>query len=282
MKNGRGLAWFLGLSFIPTWVYFGVAPLYGIDMVNPLAQLPFAFMPAIAAVLVRAFITREGFADAGLRLRLKASWPYYLLAWFVPAAIAAATIGTAWAFGLVDPGQFVPDGGLPLIAGLHLLVVVLMPVFWGEEFGWTSYLRLRLFPDRPVLSTLGTGLIWAVWHWPLAFNGYMVFDSWLIGLAVWTPLMMTQEVMLAWLRMRSGSIWPTSLAHAGNNMILSWLTASVLEDAAGLDNVTVMLVMLVPMTLLSGWIILSGRLRDALTARGSSVSSRPESAAPRR
>lgn len=278
----RGLVWFLALAFVPTWIYFFVAPRLGLDMATPLAQIPFAFTPAIAAVIVRRFVTKEGFADAGLRLVLKASWRFYLLAWFVPFVLAAATVATAWACGLwnLDLSSLDDQGGLMFVGGLHLLVVVLMPMYWGEDFGWSSYLRPRLFPERPLLSTAGTALIWAVWHWPLAFNGYMTFDDPIIGLAVWTALLMTQEIMLTWLWLRSKSIWPVALAHGGNNMILSLLTATVLEDGAGLDPVTVMLVMLVPMTLLSAWIILSGRFREA--SRGSSASSLPESAVPRR
>ena len=38
--------------------------------------LPGAFAPALAAYLVRAFVTREGFADAGLKPGLRRWRPY--------------------------------------------------------------------------------------------------------------------------------------------------------------------------------------------------------------
>ena len=100
----------------------------------------------------------------------------------------------------------------PLAYGLSVaaLVLVLTPLYCGEEFGWTSYLRLRLMPHRPWASTLLTGLIWAVWHYPLAFLGYIEFSHVLLGLAVWTASFVLQEILLTWLRLRSGTVW-TSL-----------------------------------------------------------------------
>ena len=60
----------------------------------------------------------------------------------------------ATALGLWKP-DLSPLGtsGLPEWASPLLLMAVaipLTPVYWGEEFGWTSYLRPRLFGGRPV------------------------------------------------------------------------------------------------------------------------------------
>ncbi|MET7762767.1 hypothetical protein ABZS71_12270 [Streptomyces sp. NPDC005393] len=42
-----------------------------------------------------------------------------------------------------------------------------------QRAGWTSYLRPRLFGGRMVPSVVITGVIWASWHYPLAFIGYI-------------------------------------------------------------------------------------------------------------
>ena len=52
------------------------------------------------------------------------------------------------------------------------VAVLMTPLLWGEEFGWRGYLQLRLFPGRPVSAAIATGLIWAVWHYPLTLRGY--------------------------------------------------------------------------------------------------------------
>lgn len=271
MRN-RGVVVFLVLTFGVTWaVMVLVARGFGWSLSSPLPQLTFAFVPAIVAIVVRRWVTREGFHDAGLAFRFRAAWRYYLLAWFGPLGLVAVGIAVAVALGLYSPdtaslSAFAP--GVPpvlVVAALLVVALVLTPVYWGEEFGWTSYLRLRIYPDRPLLATIATGLIWAVWHYPLAFLGYAEYSNVLLGLLLWTMGFLCQEIMLTWLRMRSGTIWTTSLAHAGNNMVLSLLASIVLTQGGGLDDLVVMPVMLVPQIALCAWILLTGRYRQAST-----------------
>ncbi|MEU6265272.1 CPBP family intramembrane glutamic endopeptidase [Saccharopolyspora shandongensis] len=254
----QGVLAFVLLTFGISWASMFAAALPGFSLANPLAQLPAAMGPAVAAIIVRRWVTREGFGDAGLRLRLRGNWHHYLAAWLVPYALAAGALAIAAATGLWQPDE------LPawwLIPVLLLVVPVLTPLYWGEEFGWTSYLRLRVCPGRPQLATAVTGLVWAVWHYPLAFLGYIEFDNVLIGLPLWTVSFYFQEVVLSWLRIRSGTIWTASLAHGGNNLVLSLLTGLALEGSVGAEVTTV--VMTVPIALLGGWILVSGRLRPA-------------------
>lgn len=267
VSNRTGIIVFVLLAFGLTWPWLFIARLVlDLSLVNPLNQLPIAFAPAIAAFVVRRWVTREGFGDAGLALRLRAAWPQYVAAFLGPLAIAVATCVLAAGFGLWTPNLAnLEYGGMPWwagVAGWMLVALVLTPIYFGEEFGWTSYLRLRLFPGRPYLATLGTGLIWAVWHYPLAFVGYAEFSNVAAGLAVWTASFMVQEVMLSWLRMRSGTIWTASLAHAGNNLVLSLLTATLLTSGEGgaIDAIVVTLIMLIPMAAISVWLVLTGRL----------------------
>ncbi|MBW4722072.1 CPBP family intramembrane metalloprotease [Saccharothrix sp. SC076] len=255
----RGVPAFLLLSFGIAWSGMFGAWLLGFSLANPLVQLPFGFAPAFAAFVVRRWVTREGFADAGLAPRLRQAWPQYLAAWLGPLVLVGATLATAALCGLWTPE--VPSGEQwALVAVLVLGVPLLTPIYWGEEFGWTGYLRPRLLPGRPLAATLGTGLIWAVWHYPLAFVGYIEFDDVVLGLGVWTLSFLCQEVLLSWLWVRSGTVWTASLAHAGNNMVLSLLVGFVLDDGAGLDTATVTLITAVPMGLVALWVVLGGRL----------------------
>ncbi|MFG2532565.1 CPBP family intramembrane glutamic endopeptidase [Streptomyces sp. NPDC048516] len=243
---------FLLISFAGTWLWllFARAGL-GLSPLHPLLQIPGFCMPGIAAVVVRRWITKEGFADAGLKLRLKTAWRYYVLAWLGPPLIAAATLALAAALGLWDPDLSGP-GGLPgtkelaAVLGLMMASVFLTPLYSGEEFGWTSYLRPRLFGGRTVPSTIATGLIWAIWHFPLAFIGYVKFTNLAYGLAVWILSFQLQEIILMWLYQRSGSVWAASLAHAGNNMVLFLILGETLDGRGGLGPVTPMLLALVP------------------------------------
>jgi uncharacterized protein len=255
-----GVAVFLLIAFGAAWSYWLGAYLLGFSLLNPLAQLPGAFSPALAALIARKWVSREGFRDAGFGLRLKQSWPYYLVAWFGPvaviatAAVLAATLGL-WSLDLSPFNEVAP--GLPGWAFLPLLICVaplMAPVFWGEDFGWNSFLLQRIFTGRPHLAVLATGLIWAVWHYPLAFLGYTEYANVYLGLLGWTIGIMLQQIAHAWLRVRSGSIWPVSIWHAGNNLIISLLTEMLFPEVA--EGVVTLLVA-GPMVLICAWILLT-------------------------
>ncbi|WP_433655168.1 lysostaphin resistance A-like protein [Nocardia sp. CA-128927] len=248
-----------------------------ISLVNPLVQLPIAVAPALMAVIVRAWISKEGFSDAGLALRFKRGWVYYLAAWLGPLLFAAVGLTLAAALGPWTVDLSPLDDLIPVQSPwgsmvIWLLVMIpLMPVFWGEEFGWTSYLRPRLFPDRPLLSVAATGIIWAVWHYPLAFVGYIHFGNIFLGLLIWTISFLCQEVILAWLYQRSGSIWTASLAHAGNNLVLFMFVGSLMTGSTALVVTTFATI---PLAVFAAWIVFSGGLDKlqpqarAVTVRG--------------
>lgn len=260
--RGKGVAVFLALSFGGTWLWllFATAAL-GLSPLNPVLQLPAFCVPGIAAVVVRRWVTREGFADAGLRLRLRSAWRFYAAAWFGPPLLAVCTLALAAALGLWHPDLSGPGGFLPgpgeLLALLGMMVValVLTPLYLGEEFGWTGYLRPRLFGAALVPSTLVTGLVWAVWHFPLAFIGYVEFSDVAVGLLIWTVSFQLQEVLLLWLYRRSGSIWVPGLAHAGNNMVLFLVLGEFLDKEAGLGAVWPMALSAVPMAAVCLWLL---------------------------
>ncbi|RJO73782.1 CPBP family intramembrane metalloprotease [Nocardia panacis] len=224
-----------------------------LSLVNPLVQLPFGLAPALVAVVVRRWVTKEGFADAGLALRFRKNRRYFLMAWLGPLLFAVTGVAAAAAAG--SRTTMTPWVTTPI---LMAMVIPLIPIYWGEEFGWTGYLRPRLFPDRPLLSVGATALIWAVWHYPLAFFGYVEFGNPLLGLLVWTVSILFQEVILAWLYQSTGSIWTASLAHAGNNMVLFLLVGQVLPDST---SMSITLVATIPLALAACWIVATGRLR---------------------
>jgi len=251
----RGVIWFLVLSFGGTWpvwfiAYFG----FGLSMADPVVQLPTAFVPAIAAIVVRRWVTREGFADAGLRPRVRALWRWYLLAWIGPVGITVAALALALGLGLWDFDPAV--AALPM---LFLMSLLLVWAYWGEEFGWTSYLRARVFPGRPVAAGWFTGLVWAAWHWPLPFLGYTHFERPWVTFPLWTLSFVLQQTALWWLYKRSGSVWVASLAHAGNNMVIGLASGEWLAEAGGLGEVTVILLTSAPLAAACAFVWWRGR-----------------------
>ena len=135
---------------------------------GPLAPLGM-FAPALAALLMRLLVSREGLRGSLGPLR---RWRWSVLAVLVPIAIVAATVTVATATGLA---VFHLGGTQPMWVVLMLLLVVGTPVStllaFGEEYGWRGYLLPRLLPLGEVRASLVVALIWAPWHLPVLLVG---------------------------------------------------------------------------------------------------------------
>ncbi|GAA1671682.1 hypothetical protein GCM10009830_17130 [Glycomyces endophyticus] len=270
-----GVIAYLLIAFGTAWG--GIAFVYFVldgSLVNPLLQLPVAFAPAVAALVVRKWVAKEGFADAGGRLRVRAAGRYYLLAWAGPAVMLAASVALAAAVGGLRP-EFGPlpeqalGADLPWAAVLGLALVgpvLAMPVFWGEEFGWRGYLQQRV-GRGPLSAALVTGLVWAAWHYPLVFTDYTGGEDAALTAATWTVQIVLQAVVLAWLFLRSGSVWVACLAHAGNNLVIGTFGHPLLVVQGGFAGWQVNLLEAAPLAVVCAWILLTGRLRDAEMAQ---------------
>jgi membrane protease YdiL (CAAX protease family) len=139
---------------------------------------------------------------------------------------------------------------------------VATPILWGEEFGWRSYLQLRLLGQRPVLAALTTGLIWGVWHFPLILRGYNYPDHTILGLFVFPVSTMLLSIIFGWLRLRTGSIWSSSLAHAATNVIGGSLTLLLFVGGANWISVSYLgLLGWLPLGALCAWIVFTGQLK---------------------
>ncbi len=242
---------------------------------HPLFQfaiLPGAFAPAFACIVVRKWVTREGFSDAGLHPNLK-KWRYYLVGWILPLAVTVIIIVLAVVLKISNP-DFTLQRALqtqipPLPTGFFLVAVagqlftalMFTPVLWGEEFGWRGYLQIRLFSDRPVLAAIATGLIWGVWHYPLNLRGYNFPENPVLGLVVFPVSTILLSIVFGWLRLKTDSVWSASLAHAATNTVGGSLT--VLLFIGGPNWIFVSytgILAWMPLGVLCGWIILTGQL----------------------
>jgi membrane protease YdiL (CAAX protease family) len=246
----KGIAWYLGITFGLAWTTWEVGIRAGVPVSSAQFQilaLPGAFAPAIAAIVVRRWITREGFGDAGLGLHVR-RWPYYLFAWLLPLGIVGAIIAESWGLGLARPDFTLARAiasptmgpiamsiasGHPVVPRLLTTALASAPILWGEEFGWRGYLQQRLYADRPIYAASATGAIWAVWHFPVTLRGYDYPDHPLWGSLVLIPVAILFSFIFAWILRRSGSIWACSLAHAATNGVGGMLMMLWFAGASG-------------------------------------------------
>ncbi len=250
------------------------------------------FGPAIAATLVR-LIRREGFADAGLRLTTRGSRGagiMYLAAYLVPPILIAASIGLVllvgyqhWAFNenlqalarqitaLTQQGRTLPPGfnaeqlATTTILTQSILAFTLALPFnmiftFGEEFGWRGYLLPRLAPLGGLQAAIITGIIWGLWHAPVIVqDGYNYPGHPWSGILMMVVFTTAFGIVLAWLRFRSGSVWPSTLAHAAYNAQAGF-GAIFLSTADSLFRAPIGLIGLTPMIAFATWLAVTGRI----------------------
>jgi membrane protease YdiL (CAAX protease family) len=145
---------------------------------------------------------------------------------------------------------------------VYLLIAALFSTFFlfGEEFGWRGYLQMRLFPDNPLLAAIATGIIWGVWHYPINIRGYNFPEHPIWGLVVFPITAIMLSIIFGWLRLRSGSIWASCLAHAATNSIGVTLTMALF--LGGGDTIFFSYLGLlgwIPLGALCLWIVLTGQ-----------------------
>ncbi len=266
-SRARGIIVYLILAFGLAWIPLVLQWSLGLHSLSEdatffdyvifsLLTLPTSFAPAIGAFVVRRWITREGFADAGLRLNIRKEWRYYGFALLYPFLVVPVTVILASIVSAAHPDF----STLSVMSLLQMIVIAIVstPVVWGEEFGWRGYLQARLFAGKPLLAAIAVGLIWGVWHYPMILLGYL-FSGNPLGLLLYPLNMMVTSILYGWFRLRSGSIWPVSLAHAAGNTMINPLLASILPNLgwplvwAGYRLIT--------LAALCAWILLKGQLR---------------------
>jgi membrane protease YdiL (CAAX protease family) len=232
------------------------------------------FAPALACLVVR-LVRREGFGDAGLRLAgrgVDRVWRLYITAYVLPIILFAVSGGIALLFGVqqwylpaylrsVGLNQFF----LGLISAFTVGVLVTMVATFGEECGWRGYLLPRLAPLGEVWAALLVGLVWGLWHAPLIILDKYEYGtgSWL-GVPVFMLVTTAFSIVFAWLRFRSGSIWPTVLAHAvintaGPVMLVVFVTPGNLYLGAPIGFIGI-----VSFAVMAIWLIATGRLGTGL------------------
>jgi membrane protease YdiL (CAAX protease family) len=293
--NWINIVLFIILAFALSWgIWIGLRAL-GVPFIARVSIGMFG--PAIAAILVR-LILREGFAGAGLRLTARGrrgAGLMYLAAYLAPPILIAASIGLVlligyqhWAFNdflhalarqitsLTRQGRTLPPGYnanqlafasflTQSILAFTLAIPFNMIFTFGEEFGWRGYLLPRLAPLGGLSAAITTGIIWGLWHAPLIVqDGYNYPGHPWLGILMMVIFTTSFGIVLAWLRFRSGSVWPSTLAHAAFNAQAGF-GAIFLTSADSLFRAPIGLLGLIPMIAFAIWLAITGRLNPQPT-----------------
>ena len=91
----------------------------------------------------------------------------------------------------------------------------------GEEIGWRGFL---IFELRKVMSfksvAIVSGLIWAVYHFPIINLMYGRGEHLLLHLSAFTIMIIGVSVILAYYTFKSNSLWPAAMYHSVHNIYI--------------------------------------------------------------
>jgi len=205
--------------------------------------------PGIAALLTCKLL-KIPYSELGWR------WPqtkYVLLAYFVPVAYALIAYLGVWISGygkfynpeyLAHATEAFGWKGMPawMVISIAILFTGTLGIIrstssaLGEEIGWRGFLVPQLMKGMSFTKTaLLSGIIWGLWHYPaLILLDYNSGTPAWYGLTCFTIAIVSVSFAFAWIRMKSGSLWPAAIMHASHNLFIQ----SILTPITAETNLT--------------------------------------------
>ncbi len=245
-----------------------------------LAQF-YMLVPAIAAVITRLFFYRPRFSDANLRFGKLSD---YFRFWIISIGITALSYvfftmlgGIRWdpsgqvfldrlSAQFAAAGQDMTASLPPGFSPMTMLVIYFfggLTVFnilpgivtgFGEEFGHRGFMFPGLYKIKPWVGIVIGGLIWYAWHLPLTLvipqtTHYLPWQT-VVNFIVLAVGSLCTFIYLAYIYVKSRSVWVTSLAHiAMNNSAASFSYFAVIQDQV-LANIGLALTMVIVVAVL--------------------------------
>ena len=241
-KARQGLAIYFAVLIATSGVVEWLIVRDGDPMSNhPNLVLVLMWMPALSSAVARLAL-REGIRDVSFRFGGKVGLRSIAFAVLMPLIVGAVAYGIAWATGLVgfsaitpSPTELAMGPAAARLAALEPISRFLASVtlaatiftvygcFWaaGEEIGWRGYMLTRLIAAGVPQPLLVSGVIWALWHFPLILSGAYASGPYpLLSAGLFMIMVIGNALVAGVLRLRSGSVWPAIVLHAAWNSII--------------------------------------------------------------
>lgn len=181
---------------------------------------------------------------------------YQFASYWIPLVYASVVYLPLWFAGYADfhsatfgnLATHLARGGLPSWAAVpaYILIAATLGVIGsctsalGEELGWRGFLvpelaKIIAFPNVALIS----GVIWALWHYPIIFMGlYKGRNPLWYSVVCFTVLVIGDSFLFAWMRLKSGSVWTGMFLHASHNLFIQGVFDRFTRRAPLTDYVT--------------------------------------------
>lgn len=248
---------FLTIAFVVTWsiVVGAWAAGWHLNPQTGVAALTLSmFGPAIAALICAMAFDRGRRAQAlGLHFRPNRWW---LAAYIAPIALAAISVALTIVLSgraFVDPSvaamtlveQLAPQDidkaralepylGFIVVAQAAILGALINSVVltFSEELGWRGYLHGLWRGAGFWRASLGTGVVWGIWHAPaILLFGHNYPENREIGAVLFVAFCILLSPILTFVRDRGASVWASGIFHGTFNAVGA-LTLMTLSNPA--------------------------------------------------
>jgi membrane protease YdiL (CAAX protease family) len=243
-RNRIAVASFLALTFSISWL------VWGLILVLKLGNSIQTQSVVMAGILAAGFLTPGLCALLVTRLVLHENWRtttldrlgqrrFLMWAWALPPLLVIVTTALSALLGLARfdstmtsvchsmaaAGKPVPAALwrpilLQTLLGLALGPLINAPFAMGEELGWRGFLLPRLIESGAGQwkALIATGGIWGLWHAPLIFFlGQNYPGHPYLGIPMMVVFSAMFGIVIGWMRLESGSVWPAAFGHAAVN-----------------------------------------------------------------
>lgn len=228
-----GLFLFLTLA-LSLFSYVPIIRAGTLNVNGGLFVLTMMWSPGLAAILTQ-LISARSLRGLGWRLG-PARWlgaayilpiayglPVYIFAWLTGLGVFPNPTRIASLAEKYSSPNVTTTVAIFLLISLTVDMVGPLILALGEEIGWRGLLvpelaRMTSFTKTVLIS----GIIWAAWHMPaifLADYNSGGTPNWYAALT-FAVMIIATSFPYAWLRLKSGSLWPAVLLHAGHNQFV--------------------------------------------------------------
>ena len=245
-RTGRKALVFVILTFASSWLIAGGYYALGGRLNHPLAilvLLVYMFMPMTAAIIVQKVIYKEPLREP-LAISFRPN-RWFLVAWFLFAIAALATIGVsvlvpgvkysadmagffARFASSLTPEQLAEMKRQMAVMPIHPLwigvaegliagITINAVAGFGEELGWRGLLQRELLHLGFWKSSALIGVIWGVWHAPLIIQGHNYPQHPVAGVAMMTVFTLLLSPILGYVRLKGKSVIAAAIAHGTLN-----------------------------------------------------------------
>ena len=240
MSGPRRIVAFLVATFALSSLFY--ARIIADGKMRALPTLGLMWCPGAAAVIIR-LVTQRNLRGAGWTW---GSTRWQIASYLIPLGAASAIYGVAWLTGIggldvsalrlgtsAAAARISPGVTFVFLATIGFAVSAFVFAL-GEEIGWRGFLvpelaRVTSFTRTAAIS----GVVWAVYHYPIIlFADYNSPAPKMFGITVFSWGVLAMSFVLAWLRLKSGSLWTGVIFHGSHNLFVQQVFDRVTIDRA--------------------------------------------------